>query len=35
MAGGTGGDLIEDSCRLRLLAERARWLERQPPTAVR
>ncbi|WP_439569858.1 lysozyme inhibitor LprI family protein [Sphingopyxis sp.] len=34
MAGGTGGLLIEDSCHLRLLSERTRWLESQPPTAV-
>lgn len=35
MAGGTGGMLIEDSCRLRVLAERTRWLESHPKTVAR
>lgn len=32
MAGGTGGLLIEDSCRLRLLSERTQWLASQSRT---
>jgi len=30
MAGGSGGGLIEDSCRLRVLAERRQWLRDYP-----
>ncbi len=30
MAGGTGGLLIEDSCRLRVVSERTQWLRTYP-----
>jgi len=30
MAGGTGGLLIEDSCRLRVVSERTQWLHAYP-----
>ncbi|MBJ7438565.1 MAG: DUF1311 domain-containing protein [Sphingopyxis sp.] len=30
MAGGSGGQLVEASCRLRILSERTQWLREYP-----
>ncbi len=35
MAGGSGGVLIEDSCRIRVVSERTLWLRRHPQNANR